>query len=293
MRPLGFIGLGVMGGRVAKRLLDAGYPVYGYNRTKSKANWLLKAGMHWCDSPRVVAENADIIFSMVTNTNALLSVTGGPDGVLEGLKPGKIYIDMSTVSPAISCSIAEKVANKGAEMLDVPVSGSVETLEAGKLTLMVGGEESTYQKVEPILHAIGPKVTYVGKNGMAVIMKIATNLSLAVQMLAFSEGLVLAEKNGISPEIAVEILLNSVIASPMLKYRGPFVLKMPAEAWFNVSMMQKDLNLALELGQQVDVPLPTTSTTNKLLTAARGMGYASEDFAVVFRVLEKMSGMTQ
>lgn len=293
MTKLGFIGLGVMGGRIAKRLLDRGYSVTGYNRTKSKAGWLIKAGMQWSDSARSVAESAEIIFSMVTNTNALLSVTDGPEGVLEGLKPGKIYIDMSTVSPAISRGIAKKVASKRAEMLDVPVSGSVETLEAGKLTLMVGGAETTYKKVKPILQSIGPKVTYVGTNGMAVIMKIATNLNLAVQMLAFSEGLVLAEKCGIKRQLAVEIFLNSVIASPMLKYRGPFVLKMPDEAWFNVNMMQKDLNLAEELGQQVDVPLPCTSIANKFLTAARGMGYANKDFAVIFKVLEKMSGMTQ
>jgi len=293
MTKLGFIGLGVMGGRIAKRLLDRGYSVTGYNRTKSKAGWLIKAGMQWSDSARSVAESAEIIFSMVTNTNALLSVTDGPEGVLEGLKRGKIYIDMSTVSPAISRVIAKKVASKGAEMLDVPVSGSVETLEAGKLTLMVGGAETTYKKVKPILQSIGPKVTYVGTNGMAVIMKIATNLNLAVQMLAFSEGLVLAEKCGIKRQLAVEIFLNSVIASPMLKYRGPFVLKMPDEAWFNVNMMQKDLNLAEELGQQVDVPLPCTSIANKFLTAARGMGYANEDFAVIFKVLEKMSGLTQ
>jgi 3-hydroxyisobutyrate dehydrogenase-like beta-hydroxyacid dehydrogenase len=128
---------------------------------------------------------------------------------------------------------------------------------------------------------------------MAVIMKIATNLSLAIQMLAFCEGVVLAKKSGVKTEVAVDIILNSVVASPMLMYRGPFILKMPEEAWFNVNMMQKDLNLALELGQQVNVPLTATSTTNKWLTAARGMGYANEDFAVVFKVLEKMSGMTE
>lgn len=293
MAVLGFIGLGVMGGRVAKRLLDAGHSVTGYNRTKSKATWLLNAGMEWSDSPRKLTEQADIIFSMVTNTHALLTVTDGPDGVLAGLKPGKIYIDMSTVSPAVSRGIAEKVTAKGAKMLDVPVSGSVETLEAGKLYLMVGGDKSTFEKVKPILLSIGPKVTYVGKNGQAVIMKIATNLSLAVQMLAFSEGVLLAEKSGIKREVAVGVLLDSVVASPMLKYRGPFILRMPDEAWFNVNMMQKDLNLALELGQQVDVPLPTTAVTNKYLTAARGMGLADEDYAVVFKVLEKMSGMTQ
>ena len=176
-------------------------------------------------------------------------------------------------------------------MLDAPVSGSVVTLEEGKLSIMVGGDREAFERVKPILQDIGPKVTHVGGNGLAVSMKIATNLSLAVQMLAFSEGLLLAEKSGIQRETAVEVLLNSVIASPMVKYRGPFVLKQPDEAWFDVNMMQKDMDLALELGRQLDVPLPTTSITNEFLTAARGMGLAELDFAVLFNVLAKMAGV--
>jgi 3-hydroxyisobutyrate dehydrogenase-like beta-hydroxyacid dehydrogenase len=291
MANLGYIGLGVMGGRMAKRLLDAGHKVTGYNRTKSKAKWLIEAGMDWADTPGAVVEAADVIFSMVTNTKAVLAVTGGPDGVLAKLEPGKIYIDMSTVSPAVSRELAAKVSDKGAHMLDAPVSGSVETLEMGKLSVMVAGEEAVFEQVKSILLDIGPKATYVGENGLAVTMKIATNLSLAVQMLAFSEGVLLAEKSGIKRETAVEVLVNSVIASPMVKYRGPFVLGMPDEAWFNVNMMQKDLNLAQELGQQLDVPLPTTAATNEFLTAARGMGLTGEDFAIIFKVLASMSGL--
>jgi 3-hydroxyisobutyrate dehydrogenase-like beta-hydroxyacid dehydrogenase len=291
MGILGFVGLGIMGSRMAKRLLDAGHTVTGYNRTKSKAEWLLEAGMRWAESPRAVAEAADVTFSNVTNTSALEAVTAGPDGILAGLSSGKIYVDMSTVSPAASQELAEKVAAKGAIMLDAPVSGSVITLEQGNLSIMVGGPEEVFEKAKPYLQEIGPKVTHVGKNGLAVAMKIATNLSLAVQMLAFSEGVLLAEKSGINRETAVEVLLNSVIASPMVKYRGPFVLGMPEEAWFDVNMMQKDLNLALELGQQLDVPLPTTSTTNEFLTAARGLGLAHEDFAIVFNVLAHLAGV--
>jgi 3-hydroxyisobutyrate dehydrogenase-like beta-hydroxyacid dehydrogenase len=291
MANLGYIGLGVMGGRMAKRLLDAGHKVTGYNRTKSKAKWLIEAGMDWADTPGAVVEAADVIFSMVTNTKAVLAVTGGPDGVLAKLEPGKIYIDMSTVSPAMSRELAAKVSDKGAHMLDAPVSGSVETLEMGRLSVMVAGDEAVFEQVKPILLDIGPKATHVGENGLAVTMKIATNLSLAVQMLAFSEGVLLAEKSGIKRETAVEVLVNSVIASPMVKYRGPFVLGMPDEAWFNVNMMQKDLNLAQELGQQLDVPLPTTAATNEFLTAARGMGLTGEDFAIIFKVLASMSGL--
>ena len=291
MANLGFVGLGVMGGRMVTRLLDAGHTVTGYNRTKSKAQRLLDAGMRWGDAPRAVAEAADVTLSMVTNTAALKAVTEGPDGILAGLGSGKIYVDMSTVSPAASRDLAARVSARGAYMLDAPVSGSVITLEEGKLSIMVGGDAAAFEKIKPILQDIGPKVTHVGGNGLAVSMKIATNLSLAVQMLAFSEGVLLAEKSGIKREIAVEVLLNSVIASPMVKYRGPFVLHMPDEAWFNVNMMQKDMNLALEMGRELDVPLPTTAVTNELLTAARGMGLAGQDFAILFEVLARMSGV--
>lgn len=288
---LGFVGLGAMGGRMARRLLDAGYTVTGYNRTKAKAEWLLDAGMRWGDTPRAVAEAADVTFSMVTNTAAVQAITSGPDGLLAGLAPGKIYVEMSTISPAASRDLAAQVAAKGAQMLDAPVSGSVSTLEEGRLSIMVGGDRDAFEKVKPILLDIGPKATHVGENGLAVAMKIATNLSLAVQMLAFSEGLLLAEKSGIPRETAVEVLLNSVIASPMVKYRGPFVLDMPDEAWFNVNMMQKDMLLALEMGRQLDVPLPTTAVTNEMLTAARGMGLADKDFAIVYEALARMSGL--
>lgn len=291
MANLGFVGLGVMGSRMAKRLLEAGHSVTGYNRTKSKAQWLIDQGMKWADTPRAVAQASDVVFSMVANTAALHAVANGEDGILAGLSRGKIYVDMSTVSPAASRELARRVAEKGASMLDAPVSGSVVTLEQGNLSIMVGGDKETFERVKPVLQDIGPKVNYVGANGLAVTMKIATNLSLAVQMLAFSEGVLLAEKSGIPRKTAVEVLLNSVIASPMVKYRGPFVLEMPAEAWFDVNMMQKDMTLALELGRQLDVPLPTTAITNEFLTAARGMGLAKEDFAVVFEVLAKMAGV--
>ncbi len=291
MAKLGFVGLGVMGGRVVKRLLDAGHEVTGYNRTRSKAKWLLDAGMKWADTPRAVAKASDVVLSMVTNTDALRNVVEGPDGLLAGLTSGKIYLDMSTISPAFSRDLAKRVSALGASMLDTPVSGSVITLEEGKLTLMVGGDQAIFEKIRPILLAIGPKAIHVGPNGLAVTMKIATNLSLAVQMLAFSEGVLLAEKSGIKRETAVEVLTNSAIASPMVKYRGPFVLEMPDEAWFNVNMMQKDMNLALELGRQLDVPLPTTAVTNEFLTASRGMGLQEQDFAVMFDVLARMSGV--
>ena len=291
MANLGFVGLGVMGSEMVNRLLSKGHSVIGYNRTRAKAEWLIKKGMKWADSPKAVAASVEVIFSMVTNSIALQAIVEGPDGILAGLTSGKIYVDISTVSPEYSRSVAEKVRAKGADMVDAPVSGSVITLQEGKLSVMVGGRKSTFDKIKPLLEDIGPKVTYVGDNGLALVLKIACNLSLAVQMLAFSEGVLLAEKSGIPRGIAVDVLANSAIASPMIKYRGPFVLNLPDEAWFNVNMMQKDMLLALELGQKLDVPMPSTAVTNEFLTAARGMGLAEKDFAVVFDVLAHMSGV--
>jgi 3-hydroxyisobutyrate dehydrogenase-like beta-hydroxyacid dehydrogenase len=276
---------------MVKRLLHAGHSVTGYNRTRAKAQWLLDIGMKWAETPRAIADSADVVFTMVSDTAALQAITAGTHGIVAGLAAGKIYIDMSTVSPAASRDIAQQVDAKGAHMLDAPVSGSVITLEEGKLSFMVGGDRVAFERARSILEAIGPKVTYVGGNGLAVSMKIATNLSLAVQMLAFSEGVLLAEKSGITRETAVEVLLNSVIASPMVKYRGPFVLNMPEEAWFDVDMMQKDLLLALEMGLKLDVPLPTTAITNQMLTSARAAGLAEKDFAILFDVLAKMAGV--
>jgi 3-hydroxyisobutyrate dehydrogenase-like beta-hydroxyacid dehydrogenase len=291
MANLGFVGLGVMGGEMVNRLLGKGHTVTGYNRTSTKAEWLVKKGMKWADSPRAVSAAADITFSMVTNSAALQAIVEGPDGMLGSLAAGKILVDMSTVSPEVSRSMAAKVRQKGSDMLDAPVSGSVITLQEGKLSVMVGGRAETFERVKSVLYDLGPKVTHVGDNGLALVMKIATNLSLAVQMLAFSEGVLLAEKSGIARETAVDVLTHSAVASPMIQYRGPFVLKMPEEAWFNVNMMQKDMLLALELGRKVDVPMPTTAVSNEFLTAARGMGLVEKDFAVVFDVLAQMSGV--
>src|SRR6202140_1215276 len=272
MANLGFIGLGVMGSELVNRLLSKGHSVVGYNRTRSKAEWLVKKGMKWGDSPRAVAASTDVIFSMVTNSAALAAITEGPEGILAGLAPGKIYADISTVSPAFSREVAAKIRAKGCDMVDCPVSGSVITLQEGKLSVMVGGRPETFEKIKPLLLDIGPKVTYVGDNGLALVIKIAANLSLAVQMLAFSEGVLLAEKSGIQREVAVDVLTHSAVASPMIQYRGPFVLKQPEKAWFDVNMRQKDMVWAMGWGRQLDVPLPTTSISNEFLTAARGMG---------------------
>jgi 3-hydroxyisobutyrate dehydrogenase len=288
---LGFVGLGVMGGGVARRLLAAGHELHGWNRTPEKAAPLVAEGLVLEESPRAVAQQADVVFTMVTNVPALRAVAEGEDGIIAGLAPGKVWVDMTTAAPAVSRELAERVRETGADLVDAPVSGSVSTLEEGRLSIMVGGNEETFRRVEPILLDIGPKVTRVGDNGQALLLKIAINLSLHVQMVAFCEGLLLAEKDGIDREVALDVMLGSVIASPMLKYRAPFILDMPDEAWFNVNMMQKDMLLALEAGRQLDVPMPTTAITNEFLTAARAMGLQHNDFAVVYEVLAEMAGL--
>jgi 3-hydroxyisobutyrate dehydrogenase-like beta-hydroxyacid dehydrogenase len=293
MAQLGFIGLGAMGGRIAKRLLDAGHQVSGYNRTPSKADALIAAGMRWCATPREVAQAADITFSMVSDTAALSSIADGPDGVLAGLSAGKIYVDMSTVSPRLVRDLAERAHALGAQMLEAPVSGSIGAVEAGTLVIFVGGEAATLEHVRPVFEVLGQKIIHVGANGQAVAMKIAINLNLATQLLSLFESLLLAERSGIPRAMALDSLLNSVAASPAMKYRAPFVLNMPEEAWFNVAMMQKDLQLALDLGRELGVPLFSVGLANEMLTAARAMGYGEQDFAVLFKVLARMSGVSE
>jgi 3-hydroxyisobutyrate dehydrogenase-like beta-hydroxyacid dehydrogenase len=292
MANLGYVGLGVMGGRMAGRIISKGHTVTGYNRTREKAQWLVDHGMKWADTPRAVAEAADVVFVMVTDSAALDAVTRGADGILAGLGPGKLVIDMSTESPAVSRAVAAQVKERGADMIDAPVSGSPATLEQGKLSMMVGGTRAAFDRAKPLLEDIGPKVTHVGDQGLAVSMKIAMNLSVAVQMLAFSEGILLAEKSGIDRKTAVEVFNNSVIASPMLQYRGSMVLGLPDEAWFTVTLMQKDVSLALEMGRRLNVPLPTTAVTNEFLTAARGSGLGDKDFAAMFNLLAQLSGVS-
>jgi len=293
MATLGFVGLGTMGSRMAQRLLDAGHPVVGYNRTREKAKPLVDRGMRLADSPRAVSTAAEVVFSMVTDSEALRAVTLGADGLVAGLRPGATYVDMSTVSPSTTREVGAAVEARGAAMLDAPVSGSIATLEQGKLAIMVGGDPGVLERVRPYLAAIGPTITYVGPLGLAVTMKIAINLSLGVQMLAFSEAVLLAEKGGVPRERAVEALLKSVAASPMLQYRGPFVLKMPEVAWGSVQLMAKDLRLALDLGRTAGVPLPSAALTHELYTAARALGLGGEDMAAVFEVLARLGGLRE
>jgi 3-hydroxyisobutyrate dehydrogenase-like beta-hydroxyacid dehydrogenase len=288
MSTIGFVGLGAMGSRIASRLVDAGNDVYGTNRTRSRAQPLIELGLRWCDTPREVAAVVDVIFSMVTDDEALEAVTSGPDGVLAGLRPGQVYVDMSTVSPRASRVVAEQVKSSGAEMLDAPVSGSIPQAESGTLAIMVGGDEQAFGKVEPLLREVGHAVTRVGENGQGLVLKLAINISLAVQTLAFSEGLLLAERDGVDPRIAAEVMSATPIGSPMLKARIPLLLDLPKQAWFDIAMMQKDIRLALDAAQAVDVPLPSATAADQMLTKASEFGYEHRDIAALHEVLSRM-----
>jgi 3-hydroxyisobutyrate dehydrogenase-like beta-hydroxyacid dehydrogenase len=290
---LGFVGLGSMGSRLARRLLDAGYTVTGYNRTAAKAHALVDAGMRLAATPREAAAASDVVFTMVTDDAALRAIAFGADGVVAGLRRGATLVDMSTVSPGVTREIGAAVAARGAAMLDAPVSGSTVSVEQGVASIQVGGDAAVLQRVRPYLATMGPNgVTHVGPLGIAKAMKVATNLGVAVQILAFCEAVALAEKSGIPREAAVDALMRSVIASPLVKYRGPFVVgKMAAHVAFPVTMIQKDLQLALDQASAVGVPTPLTALTQEWMTKARAMGLGDHDFASVFDVFASMSGL--
>jgi 3-hydroxyisobutyrate dehydrogenase-like beta-hydroxyacid dehydrogenase len=289
MTTIGFIGLGAMGAPLAGRLLD-GNQVYGTNRTKAKAAALIGQGLRWRDTPREVAATADVLFSMVTDDSALAAITDGPDGVLAGLRPGTVYVEMSTVSPRVSRELAARVSATGTTMIDAPVSGSVPSAQTGTLAIMVGGPEAAFHTAEPLLNRLGSTVTHLGDNGQGLLLKLAINISLAMQMLAFSEGLLLAERGGIDPKLAAETMAASSIGSPMLRTRAALVLDLPEQAWFDMRFMHKDIRLALVAARDGEVPLPAATTADAVLSRAEQLGYGHRDIAGLFQVLDRLAG---
>ena len=284
MNRIGFVGLGSMGAAIAGRLLP-GNQVKGTNRTKAKAVALIEQGLTWRDTPREAAAGAQVVFSMVTDDAALAAITSGPDGILAGLWPGTIYVDMSTVSPQASRELARRVGWAGATMIDAPVSGSVPAAETGTLSIMAGGPAEALDKVAPLLRRVGRSVTHVGGNGQGLLLKLAINISLAAQMLAFSEGMLLAERGGIDPGLAARAMTESAIGSPMLKARAPLVLDLPEQPWFDVQLMHKDIRLALETARRSGVPLPAALAADNVLSQAEKLGYGHRDIAGLFQVL--------
>jgi len=286
MQTIGFIGLGHMGGHMAARYMDAGYTVYGEDRDRDQAQWLIDRGLRWVDTPRAVAEAAEIVMTSLPNDEVIESVASGPDGILAGLQNGKLWADLSTLSPAASRALAARVHKEGngAQMLDTPVSGSVPQVKTGTLTIMAGGDAGAYTRIEPVLRVLGAP-EHVGDNGQGLVLKLAINISLAVQMLAFSEGLLLADRDGIDPRLAAKVMSQSAIGSPMLKSRVPLVLDRPEETWFDVSLMHKDIGLALETAREHDVPLPSAEVAEKILARAGERGYERRDIAALYEVL--------
>jgi 3-hydroxyisobutyrate dehydrogenase-like beta-hydroxyacid dehydrogenase len=289
---VGFIGLGDMGQGIVPRLLAAGHQVTGWNRTADKARPLVELGMEWADTPRKVAEEAEVVLSIVTDAAAVEAVAVGGDGIVSGLPPDGIYADMSTIDPDATRRIATTYAEAGLTMLDAPLSGSPISLEQDKASVMVGGDRAAFEKVRPVLEAIGPTVTYIGTSGMAMQMKVAINLCLIVEMVAFSEAVALAEKGGVDRAVAVDAMLKSVVASPVMGYRGPFILEgnMPDKPLANVTLQQKDMLLALDLGRRQGSPVPLAAAANEMLNAAHGLGLSHRDFVTVFDVYRRLGG---
>ena len=285
---IGFVGLGRMGGNMAARYLDAGYTVRGEARSKKSSQELQDRGLEWRDTPRELAESADVVISSIPNDDVLREVASGPDGVITGLGIGKTWVDVSTVSPRVSREVAMQVRPTGAVMLDAPVSGSVPQVQAGTLTIMVGGDRDAYKRVEPVLRELGTP-SYIGENGQGLVMKLAINISLAVQMLALAEGLLLADRDGIDRELALAVMTESPVGSPMLKARAALVLDLPDGAWFDVSMMHKDIHLALDTAEELHLPAPSASAANQVLSEAEELGYGKRDIASLFEVLGKES----
>jgi 3-hydroxyisobutyrate dehydrogenase-like beta-hydroxyacid dehydrogenase len=291
---IGFVGLGAMGQLVVRRLMDAGHTLIGWNRSAGKAEPLIKAGMRWADSPRAVAQASEIVFCIVTDAAAVKAIALGENGVISGLRKGGVFIDMSTIAPDASREIAAAFAKAGATMLDAPISGSPVTVTQGNASIMVGGDAAVYERVRDVLLVIGPKVTHIGGQGLACQMKIAVNLLLMVEVIAFGEAVALAEKGGVAREVAVDAILKSVAASPVLGYRGPFILegKMPAVPLADVTLQQKDMLLALELGRKLGSPVPLAAAANEMMNACRGLGIDHNDFVTAHEVYRRLGGQS-
>ncbi len=289
---VGFVGLGAMGALIVRRLMDGGHRVTGWNRSREKAEELIKAGMRWAASPRAVAEASDIVISIVTDAAAVKAVALGDDGVVSGLRKGGIFADMSTIAPDASRAIAAEFAEAGSVMLDAPISGSPVTVRQGNASIMVGGDEDAFEYIKPVLLAIGPKVTRIGGNGLACQMKIAVNLLLMVEVIAFGEAVALAEKGGVERAAAVDAVLKSVAASPVLGYRGPFILegKMPEVPLADVTLQQKDMLLALDLARKLGSPAPLAAAANEMMNACRGLGIDHRDFVTAHEVYRRLGG---
>ena len=292
---IGFVGLGAMGQVIVLRLLAAGHAVTGWNRSRERAAPLIERGMRPAESAAAVAAASEVTFSIVTDGAAVKAVALGENGVLAGIRPGCVYVDMGTISPEVTREVAAAFAERGFRMLDAPLSGSPVTVAQGNASLMIGGDKATFERIEPVLRAIGPKVTYIGASGQAVTMKLAVNLLLMVEVIAFGEAVALAEKGGVAREKALDAVLKSVTAAPVLGYRGPFILdgKMPAVPLADVTLQQKDMLLVLEMARKLGSPAPLAAAANEMMNACRGLGLDRNDFVVAHEVYRRLGGQSR
>ncbi len=291
METIGFIGLGKMGGNMAARYLAAGYTVYGEARNRDAAQWLLDQGMHWVDTPRQVAETADIVMTSLPDDSIVESVASGPDGILAGLGAGKLWADLSTISPPVSRRLAERVRGEGggAVMLDTPVSGSVPQVKAGSLTIMVGGDKDGLRPRSSRSCASSARRCTSATTVKGSCSSSPSTSAWRCRCSLSQKGLLLAERDGIDPHLAAEVMTESAIGSPMLKARVPLVLDRTDETWFDIDLMHKDIRLARRAAAELATPLPSAAAADEILTRADELGYGHRDIAAVHEVLAHLS----
>jgi 3-hydroxyisobutyrate dehydrogenase-like beta-hydroxyacid dehydrogenase len=274
-----------MGSRIARRLLNAGYRVHGWNRSVGRVTPLAAAGLQPWSTPREVADHSDIVLSMVWDSDALRRIALSPDGLVAGLNARHVYVDLSTVEPEVSAEVTAAAARRGTAMLGCPVSGSLDAAESGSLVLLAGGPAHALERARPVLEHLGHHIIHLGEEvGLGLALKLAVNLQVAVQEVGWGEGLLIAERAGITRAAATEAMLASVIASPMLRYRAPFVLSPPDEVWASAAQLRKDVRYAVDAaGQDGLRALPAGSAALALLDAVCETGGADEEAAALAR----------
>jgi 3-hydroxyisobutyrate dehydrogenase-like beta-hydroxyacid dehydrogenase len=292
MAKLGFLGLGLMGYPMARNLLKAGHQVAVWSFTASKAKQLAaEEKAVACDSPKQVAEQADCVFACVGDSSMSEEVITGANGVIEGAKPGTIVADASTIAPAVSRSIGEKLAAKNIHFLDAPCTGSTPGATTGMLTFMIGGDKDVYERAKPYLENMGKLFFYCGGQGMGLHAKLTQNLILSNILQAFNEGMVLSTKAGVDPELMLDVLNNSAAKSGLITYKAPFVFKRDFTTNFSTKWMHKDVGLALDSAKDLNIPLPLTGTTQQMFSAAIAEGYGELDMCSTIQVLEHWAGV--
>jgi len=280
-----------MGQHMSRRLLEAGHSLTVWNRSADKAKALLAAGAAWADSPSAAAQTSDVVITMVTDSAASDQVSCGPRGILEGAHPGLVLIDMSSITPGMSRSIAERAAAKGVPMLDAPVTGAPKLASAGALGIMVGGPRDVFEHCLPIFQAMGVKIVYAGENGMGTTLKLVNNLILGVAIHASAEALVLAEKAGLDPQAVIEITSVGGARTGAMEVRGPRMVKRDFTPHFSANNMYKDLSGVLALAEECGVSLPVASAAREVLRAAKSQGKGDLDSCVVITILEAMANV--